>query len=138
MSAAPTQPAAAYSLEVDDDETNNTAETPVVAATTKPTKAGATSNPQNAATTSTAAGASASASAPVTGRHAVRSKAASNKKKRAVNFRKDLKSVMYGFGDEWNPLAESVDFMDQVVKEYIQGMVSGCWRGNAFAHSAGG
>jgi hypothetical protein len=117
--------AAVYSLEADDDEADiapasvTPAKTPLKKRTNSvASKTGESSN----ATASTSAS---SAPTPASTGHGggSRTKQSRQKAKRAVSFRKDLKSVMYGFGDEWNPLAESVDFMDQVVKEYIQGMV---------------
>ena len=32
-------------------------------------------------------------------------------------------SVMYGFGDLWNPLPESVDLMNEIVTEYMEELV---------------
>jgi hypothetical protein len=32
--------------------------------------------------------------------------------------------MMYGFGDSWDPLDTSVEIMDELVQEYITGMVS--------------
>jgi hypothetical protein len=31
--------------------------------------------------------------------------------------------MMYGFGDSWEPLDESVDLMEELVTEYMVGMV---------------
>ena len=36
-----------------------------------------------------------------------------------VDFAKGLKSVLYGYGDEYNPLPETVSLMNQIVQEYI-------------------
>jgi len=50
----------------------------------------------------------------------ITSKAATGKKKRL--FTRDLKVMMYGFGDVYNPLPESVDLMEELVHEYIHEM----------------
>mmetsp|Transcript_8151 Transcript_8151/g.9318 ORF Transcript_8151/g.9318 Transcript_8151/m.9318 type:complete len:159 (-) Transcript_8151:872-1348(-) len=39
-----------------------------------------------------------------------------------INFNKELASVMYGFGDVWNPLPETIELMNRIVIEYIEEM----------------
>jgi len=39
-------------------------------------------------------------------------------------FSKELRCMMYGFGDDQNPYTESVDFLEDLVIEYITEMVS--------------
>ena len=39
--------------------------------------------------------------------------------KRQKRFRKEVASIMYGFGDAWNPLKESVDLLEKLSVEYI-------------------
>eukprot|EP00002_Diphylleia_rotans_P016409 TRINITY_DN3192_c0_g1_i2.p1 TRINITY_DN3192_c0_g1~~TRINITY_DN3192_c0_g1_i2.p1 ORF type:complete len:385 (+),score=96.35 TRINITY_DN3192_c0_g1_i2:156-1310(+) len=41
------------------------------------------------------------------------------REKRSVSFHKDLKAIMYGFGDDRSPLEESVDLMNDLVIDYI-------------------
>uniref|UniRef100_A0ABL6V9H6 Transcription initiation factor TFIID subunit 13 n=1 Tax=Cannabis sativa TaxID=3483 RepID=A0ABL6V9H6_CANSA len=43
----------------------------------------------------------------------------SSKRKRGV-FQKELQHMMYGFGDDPNPLPESVALMEDIVVEYIK------------------
>ncbi|CAL9004469.1 unnamed protein product [Prunus brigantina] len=47
---------------------------------------------------------------------------ASFKRKRGV-FQKELQHMMYGFGDDQNPLPESVALMEDIVVEYITDLV---------------
>ncbi|KAK1292654.1 hypothetical protein QJS10_CPB17g01147 [Acorus calamus] len=47
---------------------------------------------------------------------------ASLKRKRGV-FQKDLQHMMYGFGDDANPLPETVSFLEDIVVEYVTDMV---------------
>ncbi|WOK93160.1 transcription initiation factor TFIID subunit 13 [Canna indica] len=47
---------------------------------------------------------------------------ASLKRKRGV-FQKDLQHMMYGFGDDTNPLPETVSLVEDIVVEYITDMV---------------
>ncbi|CAH1413776.1 unnamed protein product [Lactuca virosa] len=47
---------------------------------------------------------------------------ASFKRKRGV-FQKDLQHMMYGFGDDSNPLPETVALMEDIVMEYVTDMV---------------
>ncbi|KAG6525348.1 transcription initiation factor TFIID subunit 13-like [Zingiber officinale] len=47
---------------------------------------------------------------------------ASLKRKRGV-FQKDLQHMMYGFGDDANPLPETVSLVEDIVTEYITDMV---------------
>ncbi|PON61680.1 Transcription initiation factor [Parasponia andersonii] len=46
----------------------------------------------------------------------------SYKRKRGV-FQKELQHMMYGFGDDPNPLPESVALMEDIVVEYITDLV---------------
>ncbi|XP_004487824.1 transcription initiation factor TFIID subunit 13 [Cicer arietinum] len=46
----------------------------------------------------------------------------SSKRKRGV-FQKELQHMMYGFGDDPNPLPESVALMDDIVVEYVTELV---------------
>uniref|UniRef100_A0A803PD45 Transcription initiation factor TFIID subunit 13 n=1 Tax=Cannabis sativa TaxID=3483 RepID=A0A803PD45_CANSA len=46
----------------------------------------------------------------------------SSKRKRGV-FQKELQHMMYGFGDDPNPLPESVALMEDIVVEYITDLV---------------
>ncbi|URE04123.1 transcription initiation factor IID, 18kD subunit family protein [Musa troglodytarum] len=46
---------------------------------------------------------------------------ASLKRKRGV-FQKDLQHMMYGFGDDPNPLPETVSLVEDIVVEYITDM----------------
>ncbi|GAM21007.1 hypothetical protein SAMD00019534_041820 [Acytostelium subglobosum LB1] len=46
----------------------------------------------------------------------------SNKRKRI--FAREIKQMMYGFGDVREPLPDSVDLMEDIVTEYIQEMTS--------------
>lgn len=39
-------------------------------------------------------------------------------------FSKELRCMMYGFGDDQNPYTESVDFIEDLVIEYITEVVS--------------
>ncbi|CAD5171192.1 unnamed protein product [Musa acuminata subsp. malaccensis] len=48
---------------------------------------------------------------------------ASLKRKRGV-FQKDLQHMMYGFGDDPNPLPETVSLVEDIVVEYITDMVN--------------
>jgi len=50
----------------------------------------------------------------------ITSKMSIGKKKRL--FTRDLKVMMYGFGDVYNPLPESIDLMEDLVHEYIHEM----------------
>ncbi|KAF9607248.1 hypothetical protein IFM89_033455 [Coptis chinensis] len=45
------------------------------------------------------------------------------KRKRGV-FQKDLQHMMYGFGDDANPLPETVGLVEDIVVEYITDMVN--------------
>ncbi|CAN1234780.1 Transcription initiation factor TFIID subunit 13 [Linum perenne] len=47
----------------------------------------------------------------------------STKRKRGV-FHKDLQHMMYGFGDDPNPLPESVALLEDIVVEYVTDLVS--------------
>ncbi|RWR95204.1 transcription initiation factor TFIID subunit 13-like protein [Cinnamomum micranthum f. kanehirae] len=47
---------------------------------------------------------------------------ASFKRKRGV-FQKDLQHMMYGFGDDPNPLPETVALVEDIVVEYVTDMV---------------
>eukprot|EP00262_Sarcandra_glabra_P021021 TRINITY_DN8612_c0_g1_i1.p1 TRINITY_DN8612_c0_g1~~TRINITY_DN8612_c0_g1_i1.p1 ORF type:complete len:129 (+),score=28.97 TRINITY_DN8612_c0_g1_i1:197-583(+) len=47
---------------------------------------------------------------------------ASFKRKRGV-FQKDLQHMMYGFGDDPNPLPETVALLEDIVVEYITDLV---------------
>ncbi|XP_052175720.1 transcription initiation factor TFIID subunit 13 [Diospyros lotus] len=47
---------------------------------------------------------------------------AKSKRKRGV-FQKDLQHMMYGFGDDPNPLPETVALMEDIVVEYVTDMV---------------
>lgn len=38
-------------------------------------------------------------------------------------FSKELRCMMYGFGDDQNPYTESVDFLEDLVIEFITDMV---------------
>ncbi|XP_075498820.1 transcription initiation factor TFIID subunit 13-like [Primulina tabacum] len=42
----------------------------------------------------------------------------SSKRKRGM-FQKDLQHVMYGFGDEFNPLPKTVALVEDIVVEYV-------------------
>lgn len=42
--------------------------------------------------------------------------------KRKKMFTKELRCMMYGFGDDQNPYSESVDLLEDVVIEYISEM----------------
>ncbi|KAI0985086.1 hypothetical protein GJ496_011655 [Pomphorhynchus laevis] len=42
----------------------------------------------------------------------------SNSKRRRI-FTKELRCMMYGFGDDKNPFDESVDFLEDIVIEYM-------------------
>lgn len=44
------------------------------------------------------------------------------KRKRGI-FVKELRQMMYGFGDDEDPLAETVELMEDIVIEYITDMV---------------
>ncbi|KAL3532958.1 hypothetical protein ACH5RR_006479 [Cinchona calisaya] len=44
------------------------------------------------------------------------------KRKRGV-FQKDLQHMMYGFGDDQNPLPETVSLVEDIVVEYVTDMV---------------
>nr|GFA60883.1 transcription initiation factor TFIID subunit 13 [Tanacetum cinerariifolium] len=44
------------------------------------------------------------------------------KRKRGV-FHKDLQHMMYGFGDDSNPLPETVALVEDIVVEYVTDMV---------------
>ncbi|XP_047321285.1 transcription initiation factor TFIID subunit 13 [Impatiens glandulifera] len=44
------------------------------------------------------------------------------KRKRGV-FQKDLQHMMYGFGDDANPLPETVALLEDIVVEYVTDMV---------------
>ncbi|KNA26049.1 hypothetical protein SOVF_001150 [Spinacia oleracea] len=44
------------------------------------------------------------------------------KRKRGV-FQKDLQHMMYGYGDDINPLPESVALMEDIVVEYVTDLV---------------
>uniref|UniRef100_A0A0C9RP39 Transcription initiation factor TFIID subunit 13 n=1 Tax=Wollemia nobilis TaxID=56998 RepID=A0A0C9RP39_9CONI len=44
------------------------------------------------------------------------------KRKRGI-FQKDLQHMMYGYGDDPNPLPESVSLMEDIVIDYITDMV---------------
>ncbi|GAB2297119.1 Transcription initiation factor TFIID subunit 13 [Dionaea muscipula] len=44
------------------------------------------------------------------------------KRKRGM-FQKDLQHMMYGYGDDANPLPESVSLMEDIVVEYVTDMV---------------
>ncbi|KEH43209.1 transcription initiation factor TFIID subunit [Medicago truncatula] len=46
----------------------------------------------------------------------------SSKRRRGV-FQRELQHMMYGFGDDPNPLPESVALMDDIVVEYITELV---------------
>ncbi|MED6143781.1 Transcription initiation factor TFIID subunit 13 [Stylosanthes scabra] len=46
----------------------------------------------------------------------------SSKRKRGV-FQKELQHMMYGFGDDPNPLPESVALMEDIVVEYVTELV---------------
>ncbi|CAL0300224.1 unnamed protein product [Lupinus luteus] len=46
----------------------------------------------------------------------------SSKRKRGV-FQKELQHMMYGFGDDVNPLPESVALMEDIVVEYVTDLV---------------
>ncbi|QCE08673.1 transcription initiation factor TFIID subunit 13-like [Vigna unguiculata] len=46
----------------------------------------------------------------------------SSKRKRGV-FQKELQHMMYGFGDDPNPLPESVTLMEDIVVEYVTELV---------------
>ncbi|XP_057423170.1 transcription initiation factor TFIID subunit 13 [Lotus japonicus] len=46
----------------------------------------------------------------------------SSKRKRGV-FQKELQHMMYGFGDDPNPLPESVALMEDIVIEYVTELV---------------
>ncbi|KAL5560977.1 hypothetical protein UlMin_030724 [Ulmus minor] len=46
----------------------------------------------------------------------------SSKRKRGV-FQKELQHMMYGFGDDPNPLPESLSLMEDIVVEYITDLV---------------
>ncbi|XP_058742664.1 transcription initiation factor TFIID subunit 13-like [Vicia villosa] len=50
------------------------------------------------------------------------SESSSSKRKRGV-FQRELQHMMYGFGDDPNPLPESVALMDDIVVEYITELV---------------
>ena len=41
---------------------------------------------------------------------------------------------MYGFGDSWDPIESSVDLMNELVTEYVTGMVSCAHSTAALAH----
>eukprot|EP00753_Platysulcus_tardus_P019741 PLAT749.1.p1 GENE.PLAT749.1~~PLAT749.1.p1 ORF type:complete len:126 (+),score=36.37 PLAT749.1:41-418(+) len=43
----------------------------------------------------------------------------SSAEKLPTTFRGELRSMMYGFGDSCEPLEETIDLMDSLVKEYI-------------------
>uniref|UniRef100_A0A5B7BKD1 Transcription initiation factor TFIID subunit 13 n=1 Tax=Davidia involucrata TaxID=16924 RepID=A0A5B7BKD1_DAVIN len=45
------------------------------------------------------------------------------KRKRGV-FQKDLQHMMYGFGDDANPLPETVALVEDIVLEYVTDMVN--------------
>uniref|UniRef100_A0A6N2M9U8 Transcription initiation factor TFIID subunit 13 n=1 Tax=Salix viminalis TaxID=40686 RepID=A0A6N2M9U8_SALVM len=45
------------------------------------------------------------------------------KRKRGV-FQKDLQHMMYGFGDDANPLPETVALVEDIVVEYVTDLVS--------------
>ncbi|CAI0395928.1 unnamed protein product [Linum tenue] len=45
------------------------------------------------------------------------------KRKRGM-FQKDLQHMMYGFGDDPNPIPESVALVEDIVVEYVTDMVS--------------
>ncbi|PSR85957.1 Transcription initiation factor TFIID subunit like [Actinidia chinensis var. chinensis] len=45
------------------------------------------------------------------------------KRKRGV-FQKDLQHMMYGFGDDPNPLPESVTLVEDIVVEYVTDLVN--------------
>ncbi|KAK9282362.1 hypothetical protein L1049_005279 [Liquidambar formosana] len=47
---------------------------------------------------------------------------ASFKRKRGV-FQKDLQHMMYGFGDDPNPLPETVALLEDIVVEYVTDLV---------------
>lgn len=38
-------------------------------------------------------------------------------------FSKELRCMMYGFGDDQNPYTESVDFLEDLVIEFVTDMV---------------
>ncbi|KAL3834095.1 hypothetical protein ACJIZ3_008831 [Penstemon smallii] len=62
---------------------------------------------------------------------------ASLKSKRGM-FRKDLHHMMYGFGDDANPLPETVALVEDIVVEYVTNLVHkaedvATKRGNLFA-----
>jgi transcription initiation factor TFIID subunit 13 len=43
--------------------------------------------------------------------------------KRKTLFQKELQHMMYGFGDEQNPLPESVALVEDIVVEYVTDLV---------------
>ncbi len=43
--------------------------------------------------------------------------------KRRRLFSKELRCMMYGFGDDQNPYTESVDFLEDLVVQYVSEMV---------------
>nr|GMD06841.1 transcription initiation factor TFIID subunit 13 [Ipomoea batatas] len=45
------------------------------------------------------------------------------KRKRGM-FQKDLQHMMYGFGDDANPLLETMSLVEDIVTEYVTDMVS--------------
>uniref|UniRef100_A0ACD5WDB0 Uncharacterized protein n=2 Tax=Avena sativa TaxID=4498 RepID=A0ACD5WDB0_AVESA len=89
--------------------------------------AGAHSSPATPATGKSKSSAHAAASGQVSSsshhHHNAEAAAASSLKRKRGVFQKDLQHMMYGFGDDPNPLPETVALVEDIVVEYVTDLV---------------